>query len=671
MSNKRIPLSNISNAANSPIRAVTAAAKRARSQSNFQRSGVTNLQFQEKADLSENYQERLKSPKSHQQPSQPSEGHIFAKGANGSQPTPFERRLLASREKAGQRNAPRQERPTIESLENIRQWQKHYRKAFPAFVFYFEGIPDEARTKFSKQIHLLGAREERFFSKDITHVVTTRTLPRVHDIHNSTETSGTSSNGGDAAVQPKTINPLLLEKPSEAASLAGLSTVPRSQFTFEARLGKAAGHSNMESDSRKAQNDVLSQAKSMGMKIWALEKLQRIMSTMFNTDTGAQPPHSHNTRSHTTEVRAGHDDLSQLLRHERLYGPSDRDFSVAPRDLILFKGPFIYIHDMNEKTRPVLVREYPKVANREEGTWPQFRSVTEGRCPFVEEPVSRRASREAAKEKERRRLKRETEATNRLRGSTKLNMQPPAAVTGKRALAEMEHGSISSIPFVGNAAEKSRRRLPWNKILNTQDKASNDAPGSCAFKGPAPVRMCGGEPVASGMQQSNITSAIRSQMISSTAAAPGAKAGMSKEVYELKRKVLEKNSAEPPSRVSTSHRKNEPGSASTMRTDLTTESTHGTVQNSRRLVSIGECGMSAEDEDEDRPLRAPRKERLTVKKVIQRDPKPGYCENCREKFDDFEPHILSRRHRRFAATQDNWSELDSLLSNLVRPLRRY
>jgi hypothetical protein len=32
-------------------------------------------------------------------------------------------------------------------------------------------------------------------------------------------------------------------------------------------------------------------------------------------------------------------------------------------------------------------------------------------------------------------------------------------------------------------------------------------------------------------------------------------------------------------------------------------------------------------------------------------------------------HILSRKHRRFAEKSENWKELDSLLSQLGRPLK--
>lgn len=51
----------------------------------------------------------------------------------------------------------RQDRPSAETLDNIRQWQRHYRKAFPQFVFYFDSIPQDVRGKLARQVIALGA----------------------------------------------------------------------------------------------------------------------------------------------------------------------------------------------------------------------------------------------------------------------------------------------------------------------------------------------------------------------------------------------------------------------------------------------------------------------------------------------------------------------------------
>lgn len=40
---------------------------------------------------------------------------------------------------------------------DVRAWQKHYRKAFPGYVFFFENISADVLTKAQKQITSLGA----------------------------------------------------------------------------------------------------------------------------------------------------------------------------------------------------------------------------------------------------------------------------------------------------------------------------------------------------------------------------------------------------------------------------------------------------------------------------------------------------------------------------------
>lgn len=59
----------------------------------------------------------------------------------------------------------------------------------------------------------------------------------------------------------------------------------------------------------------------------------------------------------------------------------------------------------------------------------------------------------------------------------------------------------------------------------------------------------------------------------------------------------------------------------------------------------------------------------TDAKKVKVDVKAGYCENCREKFEDFEAHLRTRSHRNYAKTEANFYELDALLADLMRPPR--
>jgi regulatory subunit for Cdc7p protein kinase len=120
-------------------------------------------------------------------------------------------------------------------------------------------------------------------------------------------------------------------------------------------------------------------------------------------------------------------------------------------------------------------------------------------------------------------------------------------------------------------------------------------------------------------------------MISSTAAQPGAKAGTSKEVHGLQRKVLEKNSGGPASYggLASSHRMTDISTAA--REELAARPD----KRKERLDLIEED--PSEREENARKAENTRKARaVQQRKLEKRDPKPGYCENCQDKFEDFD-----------------------------------
>ena len=440
---------------------------------------------------------------------------------------------------------------------------------------------------------------------------------------------------------PQTINPSLLDRSSESANPDSFSA--KGKFTLDVPINRRLAPDEHDGEIKRQHGrsaDVLHRARELGMKIWALEKLQRMMTTMFDTQTSSGSVHGHNTRSNTAQgavaaPRANREaDLSQLLRNERINGPSDRDPTVATKDLALFKGPYIFVHDIDEQHKPIMMREYGKVAHKEDGDWPQFRSVANGKCPFVEDVAHNR--REAEKEKELLRLQKQQEKERmmvpRTRAATEaVKMQPPRAVGNKRVLAEMDDGSNRAVTA---STKQANLFNPREKSVSTETEPSSRRMKNAFVSRAGPGRLFGGEPVASGVQPSNITSAIRSQMISSTAAQPGAKVGTSKEVHGLQRKVLEKNSGGPASYggLTSSHRMTDIAAAAR-------EESNGAARKNGqdKLALIEEDVDPSEAEQNARRVEATRQTRaVQQRKLEKRDSKPGYCENCQDKFEDFE-----------------------------------
>ena len=155
MAARRVPLGDVPNATNSPARHVNPY-KRSRDQVVAQENLSFDIQPKAKRQALEGTQVRTRLSPSKQRIQQ-REDRVPAKPATNCQPTVFERRLLASRESEGQQRVQRQEKPSHETLEGVRVWQKHYKKAFPQFVFYFEGIPEDVRVRCSRTVRNLGA----------------------------------------------------------------------------------------------------------------------------------------------------------------------------------------------------------------------------------------------------------------------------------------------------------------------------------------------------------------------------------------------------------------------------------------------------------------------------------------------------------------------------------
>lgn len=498
--------------------------------------------------------------------------------------------------------------------------------------------------------------------------------------------------------QMQTINPSLLSRNHNELGISSTS-LPVKRKLFDTAPGRrmplapfGAAEDAIRKPKPTRSTDILQRARDMGKKIWSLEKLQKVLDMLLEPDPYrsaelGQRMRNGSTASTTVSQQGnsrftGDQALLQMLDKERHSGPSDRDPTVATRELIYFKGPYIYVYDIEEKQKPIMVREYVKVADREEGDWPQLRPSAGTRCPFIEDTdqLELRAEKKRARMRTTATVTREstTSASATAAGNTATtagtSMQKTLAsryaaaatastsskqATGKRTLAEMEdgHNRQSSVSN-GSALAGAPNLRPAEGVFGSNNAASAGSISSTAsaippskiarpstdyqnvFTSRAKSARCfGGEPVASGLQAAGITSAIRSQMISSATGTHGARAGTSKEIHGLQRKVLQRST------TSTSQQ----DLSSRRMTDMSMEMQQQQRPNYNRSTSLGRSTAAAQlsaklnmaiegstasnDEKHKRTMSAPVAVQAPRRK---RDPKPGYCENCQDKFDDFE-----------------------------------
>ncbi|KKA29222.1 hypothetical protein TD95_000942 [Thielaviopsis punctulata] len=494
--------------------------------------------------------------------------------------------------------------------EDILMWQRQNRARFPRMVFFFESVASETKERLVRNITKLGAREAKFFSNDVTHVVTGRPIPTY------TPPVATSHESHD---QPQTINPSLMD---------------RQQQDVRRRL-----FPDLVSKSSKStrSHDVLIRAQEMNKKVYTVEKLHRILVNLIDFDISGSTRPSFN----------GGATIDQMIESERMARAYDMD--KVNNEMHVLKSPFIYVYDIQERHKPIMVREYTPVADKRDGDWPQFRSVANGRCPFVEDTDTQalreaRAARAKEREKEAR-LSRLSTAAPKLR--------PPKETYPDKSLVKRRRNDTDD---TGTSDLHSARG-----VISRQ--TSFDKPSLAGklfenlFTGKAPAgKLLAGEPVASGLQTTTLTSAIRSQMISSTSGTLGAKAGTSREILGLQRKVLKMSAP------ITSHYDN---SSRRIATETSQEATSSRVPTkSGAEPSPEETTVQPKERSKSslQKMQVPEKER--------HDPKPGFCENCQAKYRDFDDHVVTEKHRAFAQDPRNWAELDELLTLLARPPRR-
>ena len=305
------------------------------------------------------------------------------------------------------------------------------------------------------------------------------------------------------------------------------------------------------------------------------------------------------------------------------------------KGLVPFKGPYLYIWDYNRETRPVVIREYPKVNRKQDGAWPQFRSVELGKCPFVETAGGRKTEKDRQKQQQ-------AKANNTQTTLVTKTMAPPARGPSKTTNQQQQQQQPNMTAANQDDTESALEDSAGRPIEPMENTAATTTPTNV---GPRPVSKgsisasslpfkFGGEIAASGIQPSNITSAIRSQMISSTAATQGARASTSKEVHELKRKVLEKSSGMVSTAISSCHRADAAAApqSQSVRVPIARAAKLKAQANDHGTIQLTERNRGASDV-------APKKQSGLRKQPAgskKRDPKPGYCENCREKFEDYE-----------------------------------
>lgn len=380
-------------------------------------------------------------------------------------------------------------------------------------------------------------------------------------------------------------------------------------------------------------NDVFLIATKEKMKVWTHEKLFRFLNNLDETPGSVAPTAS--------EAR-----LAALLYKEKIQGPSDRDMAARRDDFHYFKGTYFFIHDLKQRYRPIATREWRAETK---DTIPKLYASSDGRCPFVADAVcldpQRKRERRLRKFRESRRYRQKLAHFSRLTPShSPLRMihvvrplgLPPVMGPLVPPLNPYDNGTgtIEGIDGVGEL-----RVTESNERDGAQESYATGKEGAEETE---------------GTPETDRTDGAEDRAAKPFTAPPLVHASSILQAVAPKRPFFEIEAS-----------------------GVNTFSTNNTLQSGKEGFGNGLAPLVAEVRS--KSLNSLQKNiafslkpppvRATAAAAASPSPeprvsKPGYCENCRIKYDHFDDHIESKKHRAFAVTDSNFSDIDRLMMEL-------
>ncbi|KIK67087.1 hypothetical protein GYMLUDRAFT_156722 [Collybiopsis luxurians FD-317 M1] len=353
------------------------------------------------------------------------------------------------------------------------------------------------------------------------------------------------------------------------------------------------------------------------IKEWGVRKLDSVLSRcllqpVILPTSGPLP--SKMSLSQSTHSNTGHSrSLNKLLQSEKIHGTTERDPTQRRHDYTYFaRGSyFVLVEDIRQELATIVAHQYmPPKRGSTRTPWPVLHCHPQSRGPFV--PFD---------EKERKRWER----AQKMDKEDKIEAE-------ERELREQKllQERISREREARQRGFDLRRSVSMSNLRRREsldaENAIDDFDSACASGYLASGQV--GYIAASGNSVS-ITSATGT---TSTAG------------YNL-------NSSKLPPKL----RAFADNQVATSRKIGRRDSIQGDM--GPPAVPEGRVGVGLRRAKSTNNLKLPKREEGS---------KPGYCESCRVKFEDFKLHIIGSKHRRFATNKAHFAELDAVLSLVKR-----
>ncbi|KAJ1985369.1 Cdc7p-Dbf4p kinase complex regulatory subunit [Dimargaris verticillata] len=566
---------------------------------------------------------------------------------------------------------------------------KNFQACFHRFIFYFDGLSQDSIHLAVQQIRHLGGTVEPFFSAKVTHVIVPDSLAALLD-------------------EPETPPAETPNPPTDAAGGSKNCLTPLKATAAYARPATETETCSATSAIRttNAKVDIIHMARRWQKKVWTLGKL--VHRVLRNLPGYRKEP----TRAETAQRR-----LVDALQEERVFGVS-RNLHCQPSittsvansalqsvalesgkgrtDVYYFKRIYILVEDVTNVHRPIMVGEYDLPKENAPSPWPRLYMVPAGRCPFVQydDPAYHASlatafTAKAAQSASTANLNRLALATlpgpsgtptptksitPQVSVSTTVQMCPTSTTQGQLLPPSLASGlTAESAASVGRYSFSSAAISFDPSMLANLDNSSRllllqslnsqlSQAGSTRFlssRGPESRRTpTAGSDLATMGVVAQLASYQSVKQLSKRAVPASLLPSIAKQLR-----------GEPV--VSQGHQALS-GTATGSIPPATTRAPPSNVAPLVRLPStVVPNARPSQVKTQQKRHRIQRRSKLTPKAMAKAHAapakRPGFCENCRVKYDHLFDHMASTVHKQFAQNEANYQELDALLHTIPRP----
>ncbi|KAF8070270.1 Dfp1/Him1, central region-domain-containing protein [Lyophyllum atratum] len=415
----------------------------------------------------------------------------------------------------------------------------------------------------------------------------------------------------------KAVTHFISNRPDAALVAGDKENNPKPGIALKSPI-KLKGRINEETEC----NNTVMPSTTLSYKIWNTAKLESVLARLLESPMAS-------TSAHPSTVKKPAPSLARLLKSEQIHGTTERDPTQKRHDYRYFTrgSRFVLIEDIRQEIATIVAHEYHVPKTREGVTanppWPVLHCHPQARGPFIAFDEREKKRWEKLQKTEGEQKAERMEYSNRVRQAEFMKQRAEANMQAKRA------GDLRRCVSMNNL----HRRAAFPTTPHDEYLVDPDGIGE------------------------NLDSAIASGFLASGTAGYMAASG---------------NSVGITSTTGTTSTAGYTSRASHLPSALSGRMKH--IVTSRKFPS------AQTDKENKPPLMGPpsvvperqsllRKSRSTTTlKLPKREEgiKPGYCESCRIKFDDFKSHIAGRKHQRFATNDANFLQLDCVLARVQR-----